>query len=198
MAPRRRRDQPYVSPYQDAQALVAQKGTTSGATVSRKSLETAERILALEDGPRQALEAAEAPYRVFRWVVWGESTSTARRARTDLALHLRKTLATAYGGWPDERALSAAWACWQTAVAEARPRGQLPPDCSRIPLADYQRAIAAVARSKRRAPRVVAPRRGPEVIVLSAAELDELLSLPPILLKELPALAAVIKRLGAR
>jgi hypothetical protein len=198
MAPRRKRDQPYVSPYQEAQTLVVQKGTEPGSTFSRKSIETAKRILALEDDPRSALEVAKAPYRVFRWVVWGEDTPAARRARTDLALHLRATLATAYGGWPDERVLGAAWAFWQTTIAEALQQGWRPPACSRIPVADYQQAIASIARSKRRPPRVIANPRGPMVIELSAAEYAELVSLPPILLKELPALAALIKRLGSR
>jgi hypothetical protein len=198
MAPRRKRADPYVSPYEDAERIGAQTRPDADGTRSRKSLETAERILRLEEVPRRALEGAEAPKRVFRWVVWGDDDPVARAARTALVLHLRATLATAYGGWPDERGFTAAWRLWQSAIVEARSRGQSPPECAQISAQDYARAVAAaVTRSTRRTPRVV-PRRQPEMVLLSPEARDELESLPAILLKELPALAAWIKQLPPR
>ncbi len=196
--PRRPRDQPYVSPWTRARAILAQKETETGAGRSRKSIETARRIVKMEVIARRDLVEAQAPYRVVRWVVWGENTSTARAKRTELVLHLRKVLPTPYGGWPDERALSAAWDYWQAEIDKARRRGLIQPWADDLPVEGYQQAIAALPRATRRTSRGAAPSSEPEAVVLTAEEREALLALPPLVLKALPPLAGLVQRLGPR
>ena len=197
-APSRKRAGPYVSPYEIAKERLAEQRTETGVACSSKSLETAARIVGLEVVSRQDLEQVEAPHRVFRWVVWGDETMTARKKRTELVLHLRKVFPTPHGGWLDEPELTAAWNYWQSEIAAMRRRGLMQPWAEDLPLEGYQQAIAAVRRAPRR-PRRTDP--GPDAsieVVLTAEEREALLALPALVLEALPPLAGLVQRLKPR
>ena len=86
------------------------------------------------------LQAEEAPLHVFRWVSEAHGAAEQRR-RTDLAVHLRRSMERRRNGWLEERHLTAALAVWDEAVMAARSKGLISP-----------RPDAAVA-AARKAPR---------------------------------------------
>lgn len=94
------------------------------------------------------LEREEAPVRVFRWVSYGASHTDQRR-RTDLALHLRRSIERPRNGWVFERPLGAALAEWDRVRSEARKRGGIMPAHNQIPLEAYRAAIEGARKPKR-------------------------------------------------
>jgi hypothetical protein len=94
------------------------------------------------------LNAEEAPIHVFRWVSWAKGPAAQRR-RTDLAVHLRRTIERRRNGWLEERHLTAALAVWEAAVADARARGLVTPRPDAVPAGRYQKAIDAARKGTR-------------------------------------------------
>lgn len=176
-----------ASPLERAQATLYHVQSEGRSKIPRSAISTSRRIIALTDRVRRELDAAKAPYRVVRWVAWGQGR-TAQQQRVALALHLSRTLDTACGGWPDDRALAAAWELWQSTIAAARRQGRRPPRCGAVPSARYAAAIASATRSARRAPSN-ATRKEPLVLTAEQrAEFERLLQALPVLRTLLGAL----------
>lgn len=157
---RRKNVSEYVSPVVRARDIVARADRGEGAGLSPNCVWAARRILVLarEHAPSSALEAEEAPWAVWRWVAWG-STPLLRRQRAELAVHLRRTIDTAYGGWVRTSPLQAAWDVWQGAIRVAKARGLYQPHPADMPCDVLRGAVDGASsgrRSQRRSPREVA------------------------------------------
>ena len=136
----------YVSPAKRAALRLSEGGEQKEPYLR---VRVARRIRKLSPIVVLDLEAAEAPMHVFRWVSDGPSLTEHRR-RTDLALHLRRTIERRRNGWISDAQLSAALAVWDEAIAEARARGLISPRPDAIAPERFGAAIAAA----RKAPRV--------------------------------------------
>jgi hypothetical protein len=101
------------------------------------------------------LEGAEAPMHVFRWVS-DAAGPAAHRQRTDLALHIRRSVERRRNGWVADVQLAAALGVWEDAVVAARGRGLITPRPDAIPLERYLHAIKR-ARGPRREEAVPEP-----------------------------------------
>jgi hypothetical protein len=132
----------YTSPVKVAREALAPENEQK---VSGKVRATAMHIIRLSVMVVADLEDEEAPMHVFRWVAWA-SGAAAQRRRTDLVLHLRRTLERTRNGWPEERHLAAALAVWDRAVEQTRVRGLVAPRPEGVPVERYREAVAAARR----------------------------------------------------
>lgn len=86
------------------------------------------------------LEREETPIHLFRWVARVAQVSEQRR-RTDLVIHLRRSITRPRNGWLEDWQCTAAMNEWDTARREARKRGGSLPAVHEVQLATYQAAI---------------------------------------------------------
>ncbi len=86
------------------------------------------------------LEREETPIHLFRWVARVAQVSEQRR-RTDLVIHLRRSITRPRNGWLEDWQCIAAMNEWDTARREARKRGGSLPAVHEVQLATYQAAI---------------------------------------------------------
>jgi molecular chaperone GrpE len=111
--------------------------------VSEQALSTAQRIEALPAWVALTLERHKAPYRVARWIAWGEKSQ--QQVRADFAVLIRNARPTK--GWPDVSHLKAAFDVYlQTSAAGL---GVL---MSKVPVERYLAAIDALPKRRRRRP----------------------------------------------
>lgn len=136
----------YVSPMVRARTIVAGEI----GSVSYLQRQIALRMVRLSPTVVTDLESEEAPIHVFRWVAWA-STLTDQRRRTDLVVHLRRTIERPRNGWLEERHFYAALDVWDQARGAARKRGGIMPAAQEIPLEAY-RAVLDGARKRPRSP----------------------------------------------
>lgn len=94
------------------------------------------------------LESEEAPFHIFRWVAWG-ATLTEQRRRTDLVIHIRRSIERPKNGWVEERHCAAAMDAWDHARSNARKRGGIMPAVHEIALEVYRAAIEGAKRPPR-------------------------------------------------
>lgn len=134
----------YVSPMVRARAIVAGEI----GSVSSCQRQHALRMVRLSPTVIADLESEEAPLHVFRWVAWA-ATLTDQRRRTDLVIHLRRTIERPRNGWLEERHFYAAMEEWDQARSAARKRGGIMPAVHEIPLEAYRTAIEGVTRNER-------------------------------------------------
>lgn len=159
--------------------------------VSSQCLAAARRILRLEPTVVSDLVAELAPYRVARWVAWGERPAI-RRRRADLVIHLRHVVETNQGGWLDEPQFKVAMEVWQRGIDDARLHGLPQPEPAGIPLAEYQAAINSVTRSSRRPPGARAEALAEADRLRMEADRAAIAALPVLL----PVLERLIKQTG--
>lgn len=180
---------PYKSPVAHAREILAKLQAEGPGSVSRRAAAAARRIAnRLEPLVARDLEAVQAPYRVARWVAWAKGHA-GRRQRADLAIHLRHTIKTSQGGWPEETQLQVALGVWQEAIDKARRRGVPQPRAEDVAAAKYEAAIRAVTRSARRAPAKAAGARVRRAPLLLTDEERAALAV-------LPVLEGLLRRVG--
>lgn len=134
----------YVSPMVRARAIVAGEM----GEVSYFQRQIAQRMVRLSPTIVADLESEEAPVHVFRWVAWA-ATLTEQRRRTDLVVHLRRSIERPRNGWLQERHFYAALDVWDQARSAARKRGGIMPAVHEIPDDTYRTAIEGARRRPR-------------------------------------------------
>jgi hypothetical protein len=134
--------QAYVSPVVLAGRILAR--ARAGELVSEAVLSTAERIEALPMWVKLTLERHKAPYRVARWVAWGEQSQQQERA--DLAALVRS--ARPSKGWPDVGHLKVAFDLYLQ--DRAAGLGDLRVLLSKVPVERYLAVIDALPKRRRR------------------------------------------------
>jgi hypothetical protein len=127
----------YVSPMVRARAIVAGQ-----VHVSRCQRHHATRMVHLHPMVIVDLEREEAPIHLFRWVAKVTKVSEQRR-RTDLVIHLRRSIERPRNGWMDDWHCNAAMDAWDGVREEARKRGGIMAAVHEIPIEVYRAAIDA-------------------------------------------------------
>lgn len=125
----------YVSPMIQARAIAAGQ-----IRVSRCQRHHAMRMIRLHPMIIVDLEREQTPTHLFRWVA-GVSQISEQRRRTDLVIHLRRSIERPRNGWVENWQCLAAMNEWDLARREARKRGSLLPAVHEVPLAVYRAAI---------------------------------------------------------
>jgi hypothetical protein len=118
--------------------------------VPKQTVASAKRITGLSMVLTDKLSDERAPYRVFRWVAWGD-TFEERGQRAELVLHLHRAFRRRAGRWLDDIQHAAALAEWLRAGAEAKAQGRPLPKAEEVEVARYEAALAAVPKRRRAA-----------------------------------------------
>jgi hypothetical protein len=152
--------------------MVRARAIVAGQIRACKSeVDHAKRMVGLPPMVIVALEREEATTHAFRWVAWG-ATPTDQRRRSDLVIHLRRSIQRPRNGWFKDRHFVAALSAWDEARREARKRGGIPPTYDQIPLETYRAAVEGAQKLHRmRSPELeTTATAGEESGELSAAE----------------------------